>query len=115
VSRYDTAIFSHIEFVPPLTVPAVLVPPSIDPFAEKNREMDEVEIGAICERLGLEATSPWITQVSRFDRIKDPVGSRRSASCARGGRRIWSWPAAARAMIPRAPRCWPRCGRRPRA
>jgi trehalose synthase len=74
VERYETAIFSHIEFVPPLTVPAVLVPPSIDPFAEKNREMEETEIGAICDRLGLDATSPWITQVSRFDRIKDPIG-----------------------------------------
>ncbi|HEU4940028.1 MAG TPA: glycosyl transferase family 1, partial [Candidatus Eisenbacteria bacterium] len=74
VSRYDTAIFSHIEFVPALTVPAALVPPSIDPFAEKNREMTDEEIEGICDRLGLDATSPWITQVSRFDRIKDPLG-----------------------------------------
>ena len=74
VSRYDTAIFSHIEFVPPLTIPAVLVPPSIDPFAEKNRDMSEEEIESICDRLGLDATSPWMTQVSRYDRIKDPIG-----------------------------------------
>ena len=74
VSRYDTAIFSHIEFVPPLTVPAVLVPPSIDPFADKNRDLTEEEIESILDRLGLDATSPWITQISRFDRIKDPLG-----------------------------------------
>jgi trehalose synthase len=36
--------------------------------------MSEEEVETICERLGLDATSPWITQVSRFDRIKDPVG-----------------------------------------
>jgi trehalose synthase len=74
VSRYDTAIFSHVLFVPPLSVPAVLVAPSIDPFAEKNRDMEEEEIRSICDRLGLDAKSPWITQISRFDRIKDPVG-----------------------------------------
>lgn len=74
VDRYDASIFSHIEFVPAISIPAILVPPSIDPFADKNRSMDEDEITSIVERLGLEATSPWITQISRFDRIKDPVG-----------------------------------------
>jgi len=74
VERYDAAIFSHIEFVPALSIPAILVPPSIDPFADKNRSMEEEEILTILDRLGLDATSPWITQVSRFDRIKDPVG-----------------------------------------
>ena len=66
VEQYDAAIFSHVQFVPPLSVPAILVPPSIDPFAEKNREMEE--------RLGLEPHGPWVTQISRFDRIKDPIG-----------------------------------------
>jgi len=36
--------------------------------------MSEEEVETICERLGLDAASPWITQISRFDRIKDPVG-----------------------------------------
>ena len=74
VELYDAAIFSHVEFVPPLGVPAILVPPSIDPFAEKNRDLEESEIAAILERLGLNAGSPWVTQISRFDRIKDPLG-----------------------------------------
>lgn len=74
VERYDIAVFSHIEFVPPLGVPAILVPPSIDPFAEKNREMGEDEVEAIWGGLGLEVRGGWITQVSRFDRIKDPAG-----------------------------------------
>ncbi len=94
VSQYDTAIFSHIEFVPPLSIPAVLVPPSIDPFAEKNRTMEEDEIIAILERLGLEFSGHLVTQVSRFDRIKDPIGvleafrlirARRSASLLLAG------------------------------
>jgi trehalose synthase len=74
VERYDAAIFSHVEFVPPLSVPSILVPPSIDPFAEKNRDMEEEEVEGIVDRLGLEPGGPWITQISRFDRIKDPIG-----------------------------------------
>jgi trehalose synthase len=74
VEQYDAAVFSHIEFVPPLTVPAILVAPSIDPFAEKNREMGEDEVESIWVGLGLEPRGGWLTQISRFDRIKDPVG-----------------------------------------
>jgi trehalose synthase len=86
VDRYDASIFSHIEFVPAISIPAILVPPSIDPFADKNRSMDEDEIASIVERLGLEATSPWITQISRFDRIKDPVGVIEAFRLMRGRR-----------------------------
>ena len=75
VSEYDAAVFSHIAFVPPqLTLPTYLVPPSIDPFANKNRDLSEHEIEGVLERLGLTAAPGWITQISRFDRIKDPVG-----------------------------------------
>src|SRR2546427_4812750 len=74
VEQYDAAIFSHVQFVPPLSVPAILVPPSIDPFAEKNREMTEEEVEAILARLDIEPHGPWVTQISRFDRIKDPIG-----------------------------------------
>jgi trehalose synthase len=55
-------------------VPSILVPPSIDPFADKNREMSEDEVESIWVGLGLEPRAGWLTQISRFDRIKDPVG-----------------------------------------
>jgi len=74
VAKYDASIFSHIAFVPPLTIPAYLVPPSIDPFATKNRDLSEHEVEGVLERLNLSAGPGWITQISRFDRIKDPVG-----------------------------------------
>lgn len=73
VAQYDTAIFSHIGFVPPLDLPTYLVPPSIDPFAEKNREMDEDEVDSVLAELDMER-GHWVTQISRFDRIKDPLG-----------------------------------------
>jgi trehalose synthase len=74
VAAYDAAIFSAIEFVPPLPNPVYLVPPSIDPFSEKNRDMRLEEAEEILARYGLASRPPLVTQVSRFDRIKDPLG-----------------------------------------
>jgi trehalose synthase len=74
VARYDAAVFSHVAFVPALPMPAYLVPPSIDPLSEKNRPLDDAEADALLAPFGLPARRPWVTQVSRFDRIKDPVG-----------------------------------------
>jgi trehalose synthase len=74
VARYDAAVFSHVEFVPPLPIPAFLAPPSIDPLSEKNRELSQEEEERLLAPLRLPARKPWVTQVSRFDRIKDPVG-----------------------------------------
>ncbi len=74
VAEYDAAVFSHVEFVPPLPIPSYLVPPSIDPLSDKNRELDDSEIDDLLAPHRLPARRPWVTQVSRFDRLKDPVG-----------------------------------------
>jgi trehalose synthase len=74
VARYDAAVFSHVAFVPPLPLPSYLVPPSIDPLSDKNREMGETEQDAVLRPFGLPSHRPWVTQISRFDRIKDPLG-----------------------------------------
>ncbi len=74
VEQYDAAVFSHVAFVPPLTTPGFLAPPSIDPLSDKNRELSEAEIDALLAPFGLPAETPLVTQVSRFDRLKDPVG-----------------------------------------
>jgi len=74
VAHYHAAVFSHVAFVPPLPVPAYLVPPSIDPLSDKNRELTDEEEDELLAPLGLPASKPWVTQVSRYDRIKDPLG-----------------------------------------
>jgi trehalose synthase len=74
VAHYDAAIFSHVSFVPPLELPSYLVPPSIDPLSDKNRVLSEDEEDALLEPLELPSRRPWVTQISRFDRIKDPLG-----------------------------------------
>ncbi|MFI5370395.1 MAG: glycosyltransferase [Candidatus Eisenbacteria bacterium] len=74
VAAHDAAVFSHVDFVPALTLPTYVVPPSIDPFSDKNRPLSVTEADAALTPFGLPARRAWVTQVSRFDRLKDPLG-----------------------------------------
>ncbi len=74
IKDYDASIWSLSAFVQPLSHPLYLIPPSIDPLSEKNIELSEKEISAQLNSWGINRNSPIITQVSRFDRFKDPVG-----------------------------------------
>ncbi len=74
LSHYDAAVFSHVTFVPALPVPGYLSPPSIDPFSDKNCELAEAEVEALLGPFDLPRETPLVTQVSRFDRLKDPTG-----------------------------------------
>ena len=74
VSAYDAAVFSHVTFVRELPIPAYVAPPSIDPLSDKNRDLEEQEIERLLAPFELPRDTPLVTQVSRFDRLKDPVG-----------------------------------------
>jgi len=74
VSRYDAAIFSSPAFAQHLGIPQYLFYPSIDPLSEKNRELDAEFVGATLERFQIDPKRPILTQISRFDRLKDPIG-----------------------------------------
>ncbi len=74
VSPYDASIFSLADFAQPLPHPQYLIPPSIDPLSEKNREIPEHEVREVFNRYQLDVSMPLIVQISRFDRFKDPLG-----------------------------------------
>ncbi|PYS96544.1 MAG: glycosyl transferase family 1 [Acidobacteria bacterium] len=74
VKQYDACVFSAPSFARSLEVPQMLIAPSIDPLSDKNRELTPEETGAILERLRIPTDKPIVTQVSRFDRLKDPAG-----------------------------------------
>ena len=74
IENYDKAVFSAPSFSQKLSIPQVLISPSIDPLSEKNREMLPEEVLGIMRRLDIPLDKPLITQVSRFDRLKDPLG-----------------------------------------
>lgn len=74
VEQYDKSVFSAPAFSQKLSIPQALICPSIDPLSDKNREMSKDEIQKIMDRLRIPLDKPLVTQVSRFDRLKDPVG-----------------------------------------
>lgn len=74
VVRYDAAIFSSPEFARALPIPQYLFYPAIDPLSEKNQELDAGFIVETLARYGIDPHRPILTQISRFDRLKDPIG-----------------------------------------
>jgi trehalose synthase len=74
VERYDAALFSSPRFSKNLPLPQFLFFPSIDPLSDKNRELDSEFIDQVLERFHIPKDKPIITQISRFDRLKDPLG-----------------------------------------
>jgi len=74
VGPYDASVFSLAAFAHALPHTEYIVPPSIDPLADKNVDLPREETEAVYESFGLDERRPLITQISRFDRFKDPLG-----------------------------------------
>lgn len=74
VECYDIAVFSAPSFARQLSIRQVLISPSIDPLSDKNKELPEATIHEILNRFGIDRERPIITQISRFDYLKDPTG-----------------------------------------
>ena len=76
VEAYDATVYTMDQYVSP-DLPrekVFLIPPAIDPLSPKNISLSRV----LCERIitwvGIDIKRPLITQVSRFDPWKDPLG-----------------------------------------
>jgi trehalose synthase len=74
VEAYDGAVFSAPAFSRPLAIRQILISPSIDPLSDKNKDLPADLINSVCERFGLNTKRPIVTQISRFDYLKDPIG-----------------------------------------
>ena len=74
VARYDAAMFSSPEFSRSLPIPQYLFYPAIDPLSEKNRELESAFVAQTLAQYQIDPLRPILTQISRFDRLKDPVG-----------------------------------------
>ena len=74
VEQYDAAVFSMPDFAQQLPIPQYRVAPSIDPLSDKNKPLDKMAIESVLERYQVDPNRPVITQISRFDRLKDPLG-----------------------------------------
>ncbi|MCE2463305.1 MAG: hypothetical protein J4F46_05245, partial [Dehalococcoidia bacterium] len=76
VEAYDATVYTMDQYVSP-DLPkekVFLIPPAIDPLSPKNIPLSR----ELCERIitwvGIDINRPLITQVSRFDPWKDPLG-----------------------------------------
>lgn len=74
VKMYDASIFSLPDFAQNLPHPMYIIPPSINPFNDKNRDLSLEEIAQVRPRFGIDNERPLLLQVSRFDKFKDPWG-----------------------------------------
>ena len=76
LARYDAAIFHMQEYVPRVAEmpPAFIWPPAIDPLTPKNMALSAEDAAYIVDQFGIDVERPLLTQVSRFDPWKDPLG-----------------------------------------
>ena len=74
IQQYDASVFSAPMFAQSLPIPQYLISPSIDPLSDKNKELTPETIKAVLDKYQIKADKPIVTQISRFDRLKDPVG-----------------------------------------
>ena len=76
LAEYDALVFTMDRFVPPRLNHQRLatIIPAIDPLSPKNMDLGE----GICDEIrawrGIDPDRPLLTQVSRFDPWKDPMG-----------------------------------------
>lgn len=84
VRGYDASIFSMPQFAQRLEHPQFIIAPSIDPLSDKNVDLSAREIKAALDRHQIDPERPILTQVSRFDRFKDPIGVIRAFTLLNG-------------------------------
>ncbi len=76
LAGYEAAIFHMPEYVPAIAglPPAYIWPPAIDPLTPKNMALSPEDAAYIVDQFGIDVDRPLLTQVSRFDPWKDPLG-----------------------------------------
>ncbi|MCM8783216.1 MAG: glycosyltransferase [Candidatus Omnitrophica bacterium] len=74
IVNYDACIFSAPAFSQPLPIRQFLIAPSIDPLSDKNKDLPQEIIDSVLRKYNIPQDKPIITQISRFDRLKDPLG-----------------------------------------
>jgi len=74
VEKYDAVILSSQDYARKIKTPQLFFLPAIDPFTITNRELPQREIDERLKHYHIPTDLPIVTQISRFDRWKDPEG-----------------------------------------
>ena len=74
VERYQATVFSLPKFAQRLSIPTLIIHPSIDPLGDKNRDLSRGEVQQLLDRLQIPRDKPILLQVAPYARAKDPIG-----------------------------------------
>jgi trehalose synthase len=78
IEEYDASVWHMGQYVPNdmgrHREAVNIMPPAIDPLSPKNMAFSPEDAAFVCRQFGIDVDRPLITQVSRFDPWKDPIG-----------------------------------------
>lgn len=75
ILRYDALIVSQDSYKKDdIDIPQHIMMPSIDPLSQKNVNISERVVNRYLSKNGIDRDKPIISQISRFDKWKDPNG-----------------------------------------
>jgi trehalose synthase len=77
IDEYDATVWHLPAYVPEGIVGGDgirIIPPAIDPLSPKNMAFSPDDAAFVCSQFGIDVDRPLLTQVSRFDPWKDPMG-----------------------------------------
>ena len=75
IEKYDLMIISNKDYYrKDLNLPQRVIHPAIDPLTAKNKPISKSLIYKTLDKYGIPLDKPLITQISRFDKWKDPLG-----------------------------------------
>jgi trehalose synthase len=78
IQEYDATVWHMPGYVPDgighSSDGVNIIPPAIDPLSPKNMAFSPDDAAFVCRQFGIDVDRPLLTQVSRFDPWKDPIG-----------------------------------------
>jgi trehalose synthase len=77
IEEYDATVWHMPTYVPQGVDDhngVKIIPPAIDPLSPKNMAFSPDDAAFVCRQFGIDVDRPLLTQVSRFDPWKDPMG-----------------------------------------
>jgi len=77
IEEYDATVWHMPDYVPQGVNGhngVKIIPPAIDPLSPKNMAFSPDDAAFVCRQFGIDVDRPLLTQVSRFDPWKDPMG-----------------------------------------
>ncbi|UCE06417.1 MAG: glycosyltransferase [bacterium] len=74
ILKYDFEIISNENYRGDLPLEHKVIQPGIDPFTSKNMDLSKKDISKFLTKFKVPTDKPLLTQISRFDKWKDPAG-----------------------------------------